>query len=424
MYAFSATAFFAAAACLIFVPAVAGPILWVSLAFAAGIIMRYLVLGIVCRLPRREAAGEVVRVPSMVFLIPCLNELPSLQKTVPAMRQLSYPGRLLFCYVCESASTDGTVEYVRELAQQDPRVVLMVKPTPPSGRGAAIRYGIGQAREADVIAFLDADHVLDQSSLEEVGRAFGRSDPPAVLQGACASLNEFCTPLTRLLSIERRWMEAIELDAGPRLGGASFFGGGQGFFRSALLKDERFSIDDSMILDDIDLSCRLVLHGCRVRFVPRVATRSLQPERVSEFLDQRFRWMRGWVQVAAKCLLPVFRHPGTPLAVRMDLLRLVLLPYSGAVLYAMFAVAGAALVTGYPCGVPTWAVAASLLWPLLLGLQPYLAGTGRGGLKEIPLVLLGIPLLFLVYSSLCAASLVDMYALRRRVRYSKTDKQF
>jgi cellulose synthase/poly-beta-1,6-N-acetylglucosamine synthase-like glycosyltransferase len=274
-----------------------------------------------------------------------------------------------------------------------------------------------------VIGFVDADHVMYQNSLDELVRAFGQENPPAVLQGVCGSLNEFRNPLTRLLSIERRWMEAIELDAAARWGGVNYFGGGQGFFQSALLKDRRFQIDEDMILDDIDLSLRLILHRVKIVFHPGVETKSLQPESVSEFIDQRFRWARGWVQVVRKYFFAAFRRLDLPLALRADLLRFVLLPFSGAVVYAAFAAAAGAAATGRYSGLPPWAIIGSLFWPCLLGFSPYLANMCRRRPKELAVTVLGIPLLFYAYASLCTASLVDAYVLRRKARYSKTIKR-
>jgi len=412
----------AAAAIFALLPPAVAPALWASVFIGVTVSARHLVFSIFSRFVRPRPRGEQARRPSFAFIIPSLNERASLERTLPAMAELAYQGTLCLCYVCEKASTDGTADYVRQWAARDERVVCIEKQTPPAGRGAAISYGIEHAPRCDVVAFLDADHVLGQESLEELARIFGQAEPPDVVQGACESANEDRNALTRLLSIERRWMERVEVDVSPRLGGVAHFGGGQGFFRRELFDDERFAIDGSMILDDTDLSCRLALEGRRVEFHPSVATWSLQPETWPEFLDQRFRWSRGLLQISHKYLGEAIRRKGAPFALRMDILRLTLLPYGGLVVYASLAAAVLALLTGRPADLPGWLAPLCLAWPLVVGLQPPLAGVRPRRLGDVALSLVGIPLLFLGYAMLFTVSLVDAYVLRRPIRYAKTSK--
>jgi cellulose synthase/poly-beta-1,6-N-acetylglucosamine synthase-like glycosyltransferase len=405
------------------IPALVRPVLWVSLAFAAGTASRSLAFSVLARLAAVKAAPEVTARPSFAFLIPGLNELPSLRRTVPAMTSLRYDGRLLLCYVCESASTDGSAGFLRDWAARDDRIVLIEKATPPGGRGAAISYGLDHAPRTDVVGFLDADHILDQQSMDELVRQFGAADPPAALQGVCATLNERPNALARLLTIEREWLEIVELRINPLVGGIGLFGGGQGFFRRSLFDDPRLRIDDSMVLDDIDLSARLALEGHAVTFSPRVETRSYEPESLREFLDQRSRWGRGWVQLAPRYVLAALRWRGVPLAVRMDLLRVVLTPFAAAWLCVGFAAGLVALCSPAHAQAPVWLGLVGLGWPFALGFGPYLAGARSARLRDLPLSLIGVPFLFYTYCALIAASLVDAFLLRRPVRYAKTEKR-
>jgi cellulose synthase/poly-beta-1,6-N-acetylglucosamine synthase-like glycosyltransferase len=272
------------------------------------------------------------------------------------------------------------------------------------------------------MGFLDADHVLGQRSLDELVRLFGQETPPLAVQGRCETLNRRANPLVCLLSAERRWLERVELLAGPRLGGICQFGGGQGFFRAGFLKETESPIDETMILDDTDLSVRMALNGHRIRFSPYISTRSLQPETLSEFLDQRFRWARGWLQLARKHFLAPLRRGRMGLATRLDLVRLITTPFAGLALWLGFLAAAVGLtLESQPASQPL--VWACLLWPLLLGLGPLLSGALPRRPADVPLVLLGIPLLTWFYAWVCAASVVDVFVLRRAPGYAKTVKR-
>ena len=400
-------------------PSLAPPVLWVGVVLAAGLVLRHMGLSLLSRFIKNGTTPESTGRPSFTFLIPCLNELPSLRHTVPEMANLRYEGGLVLCYVCEGASADGSLEYLRERARSDSRIVVLEKTTPPGGRGATISYGLAHAPPCNVVGFLDADHVLDQDSFNELVRVFGSAQPPEAVQGVCAASNGSANVLTRLLAIERQWLEPIELQVNPKLGGMTHFGGGQGFFKRALFDDTRLAVDDSMILDDTDLSCRFPLSGHRVAFNPRVATRSRLPETPGEFLDQRTRWGRGWVQISAKHFAVPFRARRLPVALRLDLLRMVLMPVAGVWLYLTFAAALAALFIGQN---PSWLALAGLAWPFTLGPGPYLAGVAPLHPRDVLLVLVGIPLLWYVYSWLMVASVVDACILLRKARYAKTAK--
>ena len=393
--------------------------LWLCLVVAAGIVVQHILLSAVAFLMRTPPPLQTRRQPATAFIIPCLNELPSLQHTVPALRELNYSGTLLFCYVCETASGDGSLEYLRDCARHDARIVLIEKLTPPSGRGATIQYGLDHAPACEVVGFLDADHVLGQDTLNELSGAFGADGGPEAVQGVCMTAQERPNWLARLLTAERQWLERVELQANTRLGGFCNLGGGQGFLRRSILDDPELRIDEAMLLDDTDLSCRLALKGHKVVFNPRVSTYSRVPESLTEFLDQRYRWSRGYVQLLTRHIGSPFRRAPVSLALRADLMRFMLTPPGLTALYLGFPAGIAALVTAQ--GAPLWQVLACLLWPFLLGPGPYLAGV-RTRWGDVPLLLAGIPALIYLYCSFSVAGMVDQFVLRRPAQYAKTAK--
>jgi cellulose synthase/poly-beta-1,6-N-acetylglucosamine synthase-like glycosyltransferase len=403
-------------------PPVRAFLLWANVALAATLLARMFLLSLLARFWPDPAADQTVGRPSFVFVIPCLNEIDSLRHTVPALTRLRYDGRLQFCYVCEAASTDGSLEYLRAWCRRDPRVVVLWKPLPPAGRGAAIGYGAENAPEADVIGFLDADHVVPQETLDELVRAFGAADAPDGVQGRCLTSNARPNALARVLTIERQWLERTELQVCPRLGGMSQFGGGQGFFRRELFRHGSFRVDASMILDDTDLSFRLARAGCRIDYRPLVTTTSLQPQSGTEFLDQRVRWIQGWLQLARKHLPACLRAPGLRPALRADMLRLLLTPYMSVPLLLGFAAAGIDAVAGGAGSAPLWTRWVALAWPMGFGLSALLAGRAARSAGDAVLALVGLPLLTCSHVLIACVALVHMYVLRRPVTYAKTHK--
>jgi cellulose synthase/poly-beta-1,6-N-acetylglucosamine synthase-like glycosyltransferase len=406
----------------VMVPSAAGPVLWAGATVGSAIVLRDLVFSVIARFVRPVAFPGAEFHPSLTLVIPCLNELPSLRRTVPAMAALEYAGDLRFYYVCEDASSDGSVAYLAGWAAKDCRITVVEKTTPPAGRGAAVAYGLGHCGGSDVVGFVDADHAMDQAVIDELARVFGHAKAPVAVQGVCASVNESASLLARLLSVEREWLEMLELDVSARLGGMCQFGGGQGFFQRTLLDDPGLQIDEDMILDDTDLSCRLAMRGHDVVFDPHVVTKSRQVETVGEFIDQRSRWTRGWLQVGWRHLLSAFSARGVRPGVRADLFRFAAMPLASACLSLGFAAAAATLLTAGAPALKRFPVLAVLLWPVGLGPQPYVAGVRSARVRDLPFVLTGLPLLLASYVVLLAVAVAEAAVLRRPVRFAKAPK--
>ncbi len=406
----------------VLLPRLIPPVLCAASILGGCLFVRFSVLSLLARFFPAAIPERITRYPSLAFLVPCLNELSALKITIPAMLCLKYPGKIACYYICESSSRDCSMEYIRTISEKENTVFLLDKPSAPTGRGAAISYGLSLLPPADVVGFLDADHVIDEQSLRVLAQVFSQTPPPVAVQGTCLALNESQNLLTQLLSVERRWLEVVELGVNPRFGGISFYGGGQGFFTGSLFKDSRFAIDDSMVLDDIDLSYRLFSKGIRVEFQPQIATRSFQPKRFSQFIDQRLRWARGWLQVSHKYLAQALSTRGEPLKKRWALLSFLIIPYVAAYLFFAFGACSALLILGEVPHMPLWVILPTLLWPLLLGLLPFVSGVTKTRTKHILLIVPGIALLALAHCSFFAVSILDKYILRRQPRYSKTSK--
>jgi len=85
-------------------------------------------------------------------IIPCYNELQTIDKIISAVRNSSYENKEVI--IIDDCSTDGTREKLRnEIAHQVDRIIYHEK---NQGKGAAIRRGIREST-GDIILIQDAD---------------------------------------------------------------------------------------------------------------------------------------------------------------------------------------------------------------------------------------------------------------------------
>ena len=98
------------------------------------------------------------------------------------------------------------------------------------------------------------------------------------------------------------------------------------------------------------------------------------------------------------------------------------MPFAAGLLFLVFGVGAGVLATCGHHAAPAWLAAFGLFWPVLMCFHPLLAWRGDIRLRDVPLLLVGVPLLFYAYMGLCAVSVVDAWVLRRPLSYAKTAK--
>ena len=91
-------------------------------------------------------AGHSIRLPTVSFVIPTLNEARNLRSLLPRIPDWAHE-----VLIVDGRSTDGTVEVARAL-RQDVRIVM----EPKRGKGAALQAG-SNAATGEIIVMLDAD---------------------------------------------------------------------------------------------------------------------------------------------------------------------------------------------------------------------------------------------------------------------------
>jgi hopene-associated glycosyltransferase HpnB len=129
------------------------------------------------RLPDRRPP---TRWPAVAVVVPARDEAEVLPETLPTLLGQRYPGRARVILV-DDGSTDGTGALAERLGREHPGLPLTVTapgPTPDGWTGKlwAVRHGVAEAGEADLLLLTDADIAHGPDSLASLVASAGDLD--------------------------------------------------------------------------------------------------------------------------------------------------------------------------------------------------------------------------------------------------------
>lgn len=293
---------------------------------ALATLLALLVLGAAARvvvsaavaLGRREPPERDGDLPTVSVLITAYNEAAVLPETIEACRNLDYPAEKLEILVCyETASVDETAEIAEAAAASHARVRAVERDEPPGGKAAVTNCALRHAT-GEILAVVDADQRFEPDAVRRAVAWF-RSDDVWCVKGRCYGTNPRDSLVALHATVERHLAERTEFVARDVLGGFALFTGGQAFFRAAAF-DELGPFDETVLLEDLDMTARIHASGKRLRVDPGVVTVEENPTTLVAWWSQRKRWARGGMQVARRHLARLPRNACVPLLARLDAL--------------------------------------------------------------------------------------------------------
>jgi len=238
--------------------------------------------------------------PSVSVVVPAYNEEPVLADTIEAALAVDYPGDLEVVVCYEAASTDRTAAIAERYDDAHDAVRAVERDEPGGGKARATNYALAYAT-GDVVASIDADHQFAPDAVGRAVRWFAADEDVWCVKGRCYGRNPTDSLLALHATVERHIAELADLFGRQAVGGFTIFGGGQAFFRAELF-EELGAFDDSVLVEDVDMSARIHAAGRDLRVDPGVVTYEENPATLSSWWSQRSRWARGWMQVAVRYL--------------------------------------------------------------------------------------------------------------------------
>lgn len=189
------------------------------------------------------------------------------------------------------------------MAEADPRL-LVLRVENSSSKAENINAALPHIT-GEITAIFDSDHHPEPLCFRKALRWFRAGYD--VVQGRCMIRNDGENWLTKMTSVEFGTIYTVSHTARSLLVDTAIFGGSNGYWRTAVLRDLR--MDPSMLTEDIDIGLRALLRGYHVLHDRSIISTELAPARLSSWYHQRLRWAHGWHQVTHRHSRAVLKSP-------------------------------------------------------------------------------------------------------------------
>lgn len=236
-----------------------------------------------------KPTGDPAR-PGVSVLIPAYNEEENIRGTIESIIRSPYPRKEVI--VIDDGSTDSTGEVVKRAIADRPEEAIRLVQVKNGGKARALNHGI-EAAHFDICVVVDADAVLDPQALYHFVEHF---DDPEI--GAVAGKVR-TTGSNRFLDIFQTLEYAIGQNIDKRafsvVNAVGVVPGPAGAWSKPFVM-EAGGFDTDTLVEDQDMTLRLLRMGKKVAYEHRAVAYTETPHTVKNFLKQRFRWVYGTMQ--------------------------------------------------------------------------------------------------------------------------------
>lgn len=245
---------------------------------------------------RRFSATKLCR---YAVLIAARDESAVIAQLIESIRSQDYPEDLVDIYVVADNCTDNTAQIAQNCGA---RVFQRFNKT-QVGKGYALAFLLGKIQEEypqdqyDGFFVFDADNLLDPHYISEMNKVFSSGEQ--VVTGYRNTKNYGDNWITAGYGLY--FIRESEYLNRPRdFLHTSCAVSGTGFLFSQDILNEVGGWEYFLLTEDLEFTADLVSRGKRIAYCPDAVIYDEQPTNFLQSLNQRSRWVKGYLQVVAK----------------------------------------------------------------------------------------------------------------------------
>jgi len=250
------------------------------------------------------------QLPRVLLQIPVFNEPLVTEQSLRCVALLDWPKDKLRIQLLDDSTdeTSARADVVAEELRAGGAVIDHVRRSDRSGfKAGACAHGLTITDEP-FVAMLDADFRPPPNWLKRTVPLFLTDDHVGFVQSRCEFQNFEKNWLTRAQGLVQDGHYLVEQRSRAHAGWLFQFNGTGGIWRRATI-DDAGGWSDYSLCEDLDLTVRAALNGWHGLFVSEPPIPGQVPEGIRDFRRQQRRWSNGFVQVAQRTVLPIWRSP-------------------------------------------------------------------------------------------------------------------
>ncbi|MGE5518497.1 MAG: polysaccharide deacetylase family protein [Candidatus Dadabacteria bacterium] len=233
--------------------------------------------------------------PLVSIIVPAYNEEVNAVSSLHNLLRTDYPNfNIIFV---DDGSKDSTYEKVSMAFQGYSNVVVLAKPN--GGKASALNYGISQTN-AEYVVCIDADTKLRPDAVSLLMKHFLTDEQQEI--GAVAGnvkVGNEVNILTKWQAIEYISSQNFDRRAFAYLNAITVVPGAIGGFRKQAIEDAGGFTTDTLA-EDADITVRIVRAGYIIENEADALAFTEAPEKLKQFMKQRYRWSFGILQTVWK----------------------------------------------------------------------------------------------------------------------------
>lgn len=347
--------------------------------------------------------------PVISILFPLKNESKIICNSIDKVFEIDYPLDKINIVVIDDHSTDNTLEVLNSYSKKEKITILENDQEP--GKASSLNKAL-QYINTEFVLILDADHYMSKDFLKK-GIQFFNDKDVALVQGMNTIRNGKRSLISKLVEIEYNGLQQVFYYTRN----AALFLGSGGLFRCESLRSTG-NFNNDIPTEDWEMSYRLHQKGYKIIFCNKISTFELAPEKIKDFLKQRYRWMRGtWTGVKVQ-FSNIIKSTNIENSKRFEILSLAFVPIIlfGNFLLFFFYSFSCIKIISFPIDLKI-----ILLFHIPFYIFNILGLIFAKNIKSLPFILF-IPYQYLLYSLSDFEAMIDEWVFNNKFKGLKADR--
>ncbi len=232
------------------------------------------------------SSDKIKKYPKVCIILPFKNEEETLSRSLKSLTNLDYPKDKLEIFAIDGNSTDDSFNIAKSFENNQIKAFNYKE---DKGKYSALNFGISKT-DAEIIGCLDADSIVDSSSLKKIISYFEDDKTAAV-----ASAPKIYKPKTifqHIIQIEFL-IEVFRKKVLSLLDSMIIIPGPYSFFRKDIL-EKIGGFKEAHKTEDIEITMRLQKHNFKLKSALDVSVYTIGKKTFKELYIQRLRWTTGY----------------------------------------------------------------------------------------------------------------------------------